>query len=99
MLVKTINTVVGGSTAEPDLKELLTIMRRMHVAAKASNWEVVDSLDGLRQSFLHTLKACPDISDQRNSVMICEIIDLDQAVLNLASYDMSKVAGAVSTDC
>ncbi|MBX2880367.1 MAG: flagellar protein FliT [Granulosicoccus sp.] len=99
MPVHTVEKVAGATPVESDLRDLLTIMRRMHVAAEADNWDAVDSLDGLRQNFLHTLSECPDLSSQHNTSIICEIIDLDQAVLNLATSAMSVVASAVSTDC
>lgn len=99
MPVNTTDIVAGEIAVEPDLKDLLTIMRRMHLAAETKDWEAVDSLDGLRQNFLHTLSACPDMNNQYNSAIICEIIDLDQAVLTLASADLSSIASAVSTDC
>ena len=84
--------------AKPDLKELLTIMRRMHVAAVDGNWDTVDLLDMERQSFLCAMTTCPDLADHHNHSMVREIIDLDQAVLGLAKAGLTHIAGVVSSN-
>jgi len=89
-----LNTIV-----KPDLKDLLTIMRRMHLAAEQGNWDAVDTLDNLRQGFLRTLTECPDLADHHTNSIVCEIIDLDQAVLSLANAGMAAIAGSVSSNC
>jgi len=103
MTPQTATMTVPGTAFEtgdnPDLKDLLNIMRRMHVAAATGNWEVVDALDGERQEFLYSLTACPDLNDQRNSSIICEIVDLDQAVIGIASASLAMIADAVLTNC
>ncbi|MBX2826352.1 MAG: flagellar protein FliT [Gammaproteobacteria bacterium] len=90
--------MLSNTVVKPDLKELLTIMRRMHVAAVDGNWDTVDKLDNQRQTFLRSLTECPDLDDHHNNSMVCEIIDLDQAVLGLANAGMTQIAGAVSSN-
>lgn len=90
--------MLSNTIVKPDLKELLTIMRRMHVAAVHGNWDTVDTLDNLRQSFLRTLTQCPDLDDHHNNAIVCEIIDLDQAVLGLANAGMTQIASVVSSN-
>ena len=77
--------------SEQTLQELLTLMRRMYVAALNEQWEAVNELDSLRNSIFDSLTHSPNRSSSVATAAISEIIELDQAVLSLASAGMNSI--------
>lgn len=71
--------------SEKTLQELLTLMRRMYVAALDDQWETVNELDVVRNGIFDTLNPCPNKGTSVTKAAVSEIIELDQAVLSLAS--------------
>lgn len=77
---------------EPDLSDLLNIMRQMHIAASCSQWDSVDELDAQRLHFLDQVRTCPSVAAKFDSSAIREIIELDQAVMLLANQGLEIIA-------
>lgn len=77
---------------EPDLKDLLTIMRRMHLAATSCQWETVETLDEQRQLFLDRVSVNPEVTTRFDRAALREIIELDHAVMLLASQGLELIA-------
>ena len=78
--------------SEQTLQELLTLMRRMYAAAQDGQWEAVNELDHVRNGIFDTLSTCPNIATSVTKAAVSEIIELDHAVLSLASNGMEKIA-------
>lgn len=78
--------------SEQTLQELLTLMRRMYVAAREGHWDKVNELDSMRNTIFDSLDNTGCSATSVTRAAISEIIELDQAVLALADHSMSQIA-------
>jgi len=78
---------------EATLQELLTLMRRMYVAASEGKWETVNELDVLRNEIFDSANdENPGTTSSISKAAVSEIIELDQAVISLADHGMQQIA-------
>lgn len=78
--------------SDKTLQELLTLMRRMYAAALNDQWEAVNELDALRNGIFDNLNTSPNHGNSVTRAAVSEIIELDHAVISLASNGLSKIA-------
>jgi len=77
---------------EHNLQSLLTVMRRMHVAARDHQWTEVDQLDQKRCEILNDVHLALDVSDSTSRAALAEIIELDQEVIKEIHRGMDLAA-------
>lgn len=77
---------------DTDLSTLLTVMRRMHVAALGDDWAQVHALEEQRNDLIHALvldEASLTLADQ---AAVGEIVELDGLISMLISHQMLDIA-------
>lgn len=83
---------MNHSNTGNSLQSLLTVMRRMHIAARDHQWGEVDLLDKQRSYMLKDVAMSFDTTDSQSRSALAEIIELDQEVINEIHRGMDLAA-------